>query len=253
MIIRNIVDSLRTRNLGTLTMELFIVVLGVFIGIQVSNWNDDRKDRLRGLAYLERISADLEADIESYQGRIVFWNQVRHYGDVALTYAATQDKGEYSDWELILAYFQASQLAEFYTSDTTYQELKSEGALGLIANHDLRSMLAEYYTFADNPAVRERPIYRENVRGIIPLALQSYVWSDCYDSKDGIHQELLDCPPPEDLADYVQVLDSLGRDAALTGQLRYWMSSMQVATLIGEGRTDLANKIRAFIASEIAR
>lgn len=39
-----------------------IVVVGVFIGIQVSNWNDARALREREQVYLEQLLIDLESD-----------------------------------------------------------------------------------------------------------------------------------------------------------------------------------------------
>jgi len=39
MIIRRLVQSLRRRDWFTVVIEILIVVVGVFIGIEVSNWN----------------------------------------------------------------------------------------------------------------------------------------------------------------------------------------------------------------------
>ena len=80
MIIRRIVENLRARNLSVAAVELFVVVVGVFIGIQVSNWNDARIDQSHARSYLERIRADLDADIASYRDRLGFWGHVSEYG-----------------------------------------------------------------------------------------------------------------------------------------------------------------------------
>ena len=45
MVIRRILESLRSRNLSMFVVELLIVIVGVFIGLQVSNWNEARIDR----------------------------------------------------------------------------------------------------------------------------------------------------------------------------------------------------------------
>jgi len=43
MILRRIVESLRARDWFTVAIELVIVVLGVFIGIQMANGNEERQ------------------------------------------------------------------------------------------------------------------------------------------------------------------------------------------------------------------
>jgi len=61
MILRRIAAAVRRQDWFTVGVEIMIVVLGVFIGIQVANWNDARIDEGRAAAYLERISLDLDA------------------------------------------------------------------------------------------------------------------------------------------------------------------------------------------------
>ena len=146
MLIHRIAQIVKAQKWSDVVLELVVVVLGVFIGIQVSNWNDARKDQSRGRFYLERIRADLDADVATYRDRLSFWERVSEYGAQGLRYAATGDSGDHNEWELLLAYFQSSQLAEFYTTDATYAELKSGGELGLIADVTLRNNLANYYT-----------------------------------------------------------------------------------------------------------
>lgn len=44
MILRRIVESLRAQSWGTATVELLIVVIGVFIGLQVDTWSKARSE-----------------------------------------------------------------------------------------------------------------------------------------------------------------------------------------------------------------
>jgi len=185
LVVRRIIESLRSRNFSIFAVELFVVILGVFIGIQVSNWNDARLDQVRAQSYLERILADLDADISNYRNRLEFWERVSAYGSAGLAYAESGNIEGLTKWDLLLAFFQASQLAEFYTTRSTYEELKSGGELGLIADLELRKLLARYYTNADNPVLSERPAYREHVRGLIPLYIQNYIWDEFYWSDGG--------------------------------------------------------------------
>jgi len=201
-------------------IELLVVIIGVFIGIQVSNWNEARLERTRAHSYLERIGADLDADILNYEDRLGFWEDVLEYGAAGLDFAETGARDNRTDWELLLAYFQASQLAEFYTTQTTYDELKSGGELGLIRDLNLRNQLARYYTNANNPVLTERPRYREHVRGLIPLGVQDYIWISCYSSDGETRQELLECDGPIEVENAGQIVQRISGDVQLMSELR---------------------------------
>ena len=43
MILRRVVANLKHQHWTAIGIELVIVVVGVFIGMQVSNWNEDRE------------------------------------------------------------------------------------------------------------------------------------------------------------------------------------------------------------------
>ena len=60
MIFKRAVAKLRAQDWAAIAIELGIVVLGVFIGVQAANWNDAMADRSRGTSYLERTSTRSE-------------------------------------------------------------------------------------------------------------------------------------------------------------------------------------------------
>ena len=248
--IHRMVERLRIRDFSTFAIELIVVIIGVFIGIQVSNWNDARLDRIRAHSYLERIRSDLDTDILSYQDRLRFWRQVSDYGALGLGFANDGDLKGLHEQDLLLAYFQASQVALFYTTRSTYDELKSGGERGLISDLELRKQLAVYYTNADNPVLNERPAYREHLRGLIPLRIQNHIWEECYRS-NGDSQTLLDCDPAVDPEEAARLVAMISGNSQLMSELRYWMSTMRVARLIGSDRLEFARELRQMVNSQV--
>ena len=113
-----------------------------------------------------------------------------------------------SSWELLIAYFQASQTAEFFPSNATFEELQSAGDLELVRNADLRSALSEYYAYPGVGHLRERPRYREHIRSILPARIQKYIWLNCYGT-DGALQVLKACPSPITQTDAEAIVDRL--------------------------------------------
>ncbi len=251
MLLRRVIQHVRNQEWTAVAIDFAIVVVGVFVGIQAANWNDLRADQARARGYLERIHDDVEADLANYENRISFWKDVSNYGRTGLDYADKSRSPGSSQWGLLLAYFQASQVGEFWTRSTTYDELKGAGELNLIANLDLRNALARYYTEAGNPALTERPAYREHVRGVIPIDIQLYIWSKCYASNELGEQELQDCESPVSEARAAEIVNSIRGNGALMSELRYWMSTMHVASLIGRDRTKFAKQVLDSVDAEL--
>lgn len=65
MILRRVIEHFRKQEWTAIFLDFVIVVLGVFIGIQVSNWNDKRADRAKEATYLTQLVDDLNADLEN--------------------------------------------------------------------------------------------------------------------------------------------------------------------------------------------
>lgn len=80
MILKRLRKEAAQQNWLGVAVDLFILILGVFLGIQVSNWNQDRLDARRGRAYLARILADLDTDLRVNANRERFLAQVGRYG-----------------------------------------------------------------------------------------------------------------------------------------------------------------------------
>ncbi|MBI1391934.1 MAG: hypothetical protein GC152_04255 [Alphaproteobacteria bacterium] len=64
MILQRLATSIRKQDWFTVVIETLIVVFGVFIGLQVNNWNEARQNRTLEQAYLAGIASDLENDID---------------------------------------------------------------------------------------------------------------------------------------------------------------------------------------------
>ena len=89
MLLRRFIDHVRKQEWTAIAIDFVIVVVGVFIGIQVANWNEARVDHARATSYLQRIQNDLAADLNNYSDRIRFWAAVSDYGRDGLSYADT--------------------------------------------------------------------------------------------------------------------------------------------------------------------
>lgn len=252
MILRRVIDHFKKQEWTAIFLDFVIVVLGVFVGLQVNNWNETRADHAREESYLMRLRDDLILDQQTAQDRLKFWREVREFGQTGLAYAKTGDRGAYSAWQILLAYFQASQVNELFPTSTTFEEMRSAGELNLIRNVELRRQLAFYYTNNTQRAVTEYPAYREHVRGLIPLSLQNYIWEQCYQANE-LEQRLDDCTSPISDMEAQQLIEQLRQDQGLLQELRYWMSTLKIAAFIAEDRLKRIERLEQAIDNEIGR
>ncbi|MCK7592723.1 hypothetical protein [Pseudomarimonas salicorniae] len=234
MILRRLAQHLREQNWTAISIEFVLLVAGVFLGIQVANWNESRNEAERARQNLERIAVDLRSDREALERRVVFWGEVAEHGRAAIRYAETGELREGSAWKTLLSFYQASQLFPYVPMDTTYQELVSAGEIGLFSSAELRTALADYYVRGAGPAAnflfRTEPEYRRLVRGLTPAPAASWVWRACHRMPGIDEQELLECESPIPEVDAQAVLDVYLEDPQMLRELRFWITNLEVMT-----------------------
>jgi hypothetical protein len=232
MLLRRIRQHVANENWFAVFVDFVIVVVGVYVGIEVSNWNETRQEEARAQEYLERLRADLAHDLEASTSRRVFWAQVIEYGEAAIGHSESGQLHDGSPRQTVLAYYQASQADPWAAVSTTYDEMKAAGELRLIRHAALRAGLADYYNLVVNLQAQHLfqvlPAYREYVRGVMPFAVQGFVWANCHENTDGA-QVLRDCDLPLTDAESERLLAQLSADPQIVRGLRFWIANMTVA------------------------
>ena len=72
MILRRISDAFRRQDWFTVAVETLIVVLGVFLGLQVSNLNAERQLKQQELELLRLLADDLKSNIRQLDENVAF-------------------------------------------------------------------------------------------------------------------------------------------------------------------------------------
>ncbi len=246
MQLRRLTQGLGNRDWSSVAMEIVIVVVGVIIALQVSNWNDERKDAVRGDDYLLRMQNELRADIVRLGTLTTFWQAVNTEGRAALAHAEHGTLYQDSAWKTLRAYYQASQIWPYRKDDTTFQELRASGEFGLIRDPVLRSYVSRHYADTAGLAIAEvlgvAPAYREKVRGMTPWAIQEYIWANCY-ANAFESQQLVDCASPVTEEEALVVLQQFGQSPELLGHLRFWVATNGLAITLSTSLKDEAAKL----------
>lgn len=231
MILRSLTRHVRDQNWFAVGLDFLIVVVGVFIGIQVANWNESRQDQATGHAYLARIQEDLTVDRAILVDRGAFWTSTTNYGESALRYLEDGVRVNGSAWDTVVALYHATQVWGFSLYDSTYREMISAGNLGLIPDPDLRRALGDYYSagFDQKQFVFQMiPDYRATVRGMMPWTIQNYIWASCMEAPGLDDYRLLDCESPVTEDQAQALLDQLTDRIEVVEQLRNWLRNLEL-------------------------
>jgi hypothetical protein len=143
MILRRVIDHVKHQNWTAVALDFVIVVMGVFIGIQVSNWNEARKTSSAQSALLERLDDEFEA-LEPVLSRWVDEMQATTASTAAVVNALRVEAppNDLAAFRKDLA--QANFVRSMPALPANYIALVSSGGIASIENDRLRVALIRY-------------------------------------------------------------------------------------------------------------
>ena len=143
MILRRIIAHFRKQEWTAIALDFLIVVLGVFVGLQVNNWNEARSERAKEHGYLVRLHEDLARSIATID-RTVGMLERQSAGQTVFLDALARcavppgASGEIENAISTLGYINAPIF-----SSRTYDELTSSGSFDIIENEEIRTGLSD--------------------------------------------------------------------------------------------------------------
>jgi hypothetical protein len=142
MLLRRVIVHVREQNWTAVGIDFVIVVVGVFIGIQVANWNDERSNRALERVLVESLQRDFRQillnDSERYERTVAAPEAL---GGLIDAIRACQEP----ERDVVWPGLEAALLVYATTpGSSTYGELLSTGRLSRLTNQALRQRLAEF-------------------------------------------------------------------------------------------------------------
>lgn len=149
---RLLTENKFTRYLPYALGEIFLVVIGILIALQINNWNENRKLRLQEVKYLKRVQSDLLAELENNAEMMVHRSEKAKAASLLLSYPKPYSVDEFKAFAITLD--RALFWEAFLPTNNTYKELLSSGNLNIISNDSLKNCLLEldkmYTTVSNN-------------------------------------------------------------------------------------------------------
>ncbi|HEY7004855.1 MAG TPA: hypothetical protein VH392_00075 [Sphingomicrobium sp.] len=179
MILRRIREHVAELNWFAVAIDFIIVVVGVFVGIQASNWNQGRLDRKQAREYRSMLLGDLDANLENVAARKRYYSWVR--AEALATLADLNRPSSSLDQQFLVHAYQATQIQPWALKRNTYDEILSVGAMAKLGDPLLRDKISNYYVGSEvtGTNISTVPPYREIVRRIMPYAVQQAIRARC--------------------------------------------------------------------------
>ncbi|MDH4072901.1 MAG: hypothetical protein OEV41_07335 [Gammaproteobacteria bacterium] len=141
MILRRLADAIREQNWFTVFIEVLVVVVGIFIGLQVDDWSQYRQDRRDELLYLDRLHGEMMS-AEKLSARLLKRRIERQQVAVELVDAVFGSSGSDSLSDLECQTISSMHFFNIAVSGlSAVDELTASGRMGILRNTELRAAL----------------------------------------------------------------------------------------------------------------
>ncbi len=147
--------------------EVFLVVIGILIALQINNWNELRKINTQKKALLTNVQTDLRNDLRQLvivRNDIIEKDQLGMY--LMSYFNSDKHYSEFDEDKLRLGFMNAIDIQEFDPNRLGYRELLSTGIVNRIEDNSLKALLFDHYEIS----VRENFDFRQRERYDITVA-----------------------------------------------------------------------------------
>ncbi len=152
MLLRRVIEHVKAQNWTAVALDFVIVVVGILIAFQITEWNDARKDLNREAVYLERLDAEMDVILERLETGVRVARKSSEAADMLLA-ARREYRGDLegtvrNDEEIngALRLLRAGRVPA--GSPAAFRQMVSSGELTILRSDELRNALFRYDEFA---------------------------------------------------------------------------------------------------------
>ena len=187
MVIRRIRQHIETHNWFAVTIDLAIVIVGVFLGAQANNWNERRIEQAQSVSYRNRLIDELDFNARQFAGQIAYYEQVKEHA--LATMGALRTPSRLSGRDFLIVAYQSTQIDITPAKRFIYDEMVASGLVDRLGSERLQAEASDYYL--GNEGIErtygEVPPYRALMRTLIPHDVQAQIRGQCGD-RNVMHQ-----------------------------------------------------------------
>ena len=143
MLLRRITKHVKDQNWFAVGLDFLIVVFGILIAFQITNWSEARKEDTLERQYLERLRNDIALSAEKARKSITAQEEKLADQRILQKALSTCTLDDETRPDVVDGIFRIGQFEPPSLVRGVIDELQSTGGMGIISNTDLRRELTE--------------------------------------------------------------------------------------------------------------
>jgi len=228
MLLRRLMAHVRKENWFAVALDLLVVVVGLFIGLQIDTWWAGQKEAQLESVYLAEIEEDFQANKTDLEKAIRNAEEV--IGDMVVLHAQSlRPEPSLPVQELNARFVSINNMPTFVITSRAYDNLTGSGDLKLVSNRSLKNALADYYAAAKLTAVVQSTHEMELVQTFQPYIIDNLDYA-------AVKRDLVDDFPLASRGDEARIRGELHTQQFRNTVVQKWVIS-----------TDLLNQFRGML------
>ncbi|APY07236.1 hypothetical protein BWZ20_02465 [Winogradskyella sp. J14-2] len=148
--------------------EIFLVVIGILIALQINNWNENRKQKMTSRLLVERLKQALNRDIENITYRIDDAKNIKKSLTTLMSmFGESPVEGTNSEIDSLLSWATRDYLLSFNLNPLL--EARDNGEISLINSDSLKSKLYEFIGQVEFINEREKNLNEDKDNYLVPF------------------------------------------------------------------------------------
>jgi len=148
MLLRRIAHHLKEQNWIAVCLDLFVVVLGIFLAFQVERWYEDIRVQSQEGQHLQSLLSDFQDEIERLDWHIDRFSTAKAAAGELIRLSA-DDTDQISNDQFYELLADAQRMASVEPRRRAYDTLVATGAIESLADEELRGELGAYFAMVE--------------------------------------------------------------------------------------------------------
>lgn len=172
MIIKRLAKALKQQDWLAVSIEIIIVVLGVVLGFQVTDWGESREQRIQEYELLSRLRIEFENNRALYDKVADEHRLSIQKASQMLAFTGPKPSG-YNELQVdSLLFYLISETPAYHPAAGEYQAMLASGQLALVRNDSIRIALAAWPGILERMRDTEKEMKSDVVTLFFPYVLQ---------------------------------------------------------------------------------
>lgn len=156
--------------------EIILLVIGILIALQINNWNENRKLKIKELNILNELRSDLTQNMSDIESNLNSLKQSTKSNEIIKYHIENQLPNNDS---LNYHFYQLGAYVAFTMNQTTYDNLKQIG-IDIISNDSLRFLISDLYShrYASYRKFEEQYLLEHFSNNIKPIFISEFSTMD---------------------------------------------------------------------------